>query len=39
MDDMSFNSKIKLSDDEFVDIMEKLNLIYNGIIRKNKANW
>ena len=37
MDDMSFNSKIKLSDDEFVDIMEKLNLIYNGIIRKNKA--
>ena len=36
MDDMSFNSKIKLSDDEFVDIMEKLNLIYNGIIRKIK---
>jgi len=24
MDDMSFNSKIKLSDDEFVDIMEKI---------------
>jgi hypothetical protein len=24
MDDMSFNSKIKLSDDEFVDIMKKI---------------
>ena len=24
MDDMSFNSKIKLSDDQFVDIMEKI---------------
>ena len=24
MDDMSFNSKIKLSDDEFVDVMEKI---------------
>lgn len=24
MDDMSFNSKIKLNDDEFVDIMEKI---------------
>ena len=24
MEDMSFNSKIKLSDDEFVDIMEKI---------------
>ena len=26
MDDMSFNSKIKLSNDEFVDIMEKIKL-------------